>query len=619
MRSLSISGRNRSPRPTRNSAVAGRRRRPRSIESLEERLCLSSTVELTPEWARSSGVVVGDGAGTTVDEALLLDTDVTDPSLIWDSTYLYSSPPPPAGTEWASWNSGYAPPDLTSYAEGRLFRATFTLSDAAFARGVLNARLFDPFKPGGEIPINDVLYVYLNGTKITQLSPALARFASGTYGTSYGVFGVDGGNNHELAPETDGWFINALNLPAGLFVAGQNHLEIVTEDVSVSGALGYVALEVTLDDPPPPPPPPIVNVAVIDVKPGSDVNPVNLGSNGRLPVAILTTPDFDATAVDPYCVLLGDSAPDHGKVSPVKWSLEDVDDDGDLDLMLHFSLREIHEANALDASTVEVNLMGQFDAGDSLEPFEGTDHVKIVPSGAGIFRNGTWYFDMNGDGMAGEKVVAFGLPGDTPIVGDWDGDGVDDIGVFRRGVWYFDLDGLGGNAEKWFAFGVPSDTPVVGDWDGDGDVDAGVFRRGVWYFDLDGLGKKAEKSFAFGIASDVPVVGDWDGDGDTDVGVFRHGLWYKDLDNKGGNAEQAFAFGIDDDKSAVGDWDGDGDYEVAVFRGGIWYFDLDDNGGFAEASFAYGIPDDLAFTGHWGDNDSDLYAAGVDAALAQLL
>ena len=38
---------------------------------------------------------------------------------------------------------------------------------------------------------------------------------------------------------------------------------------------------------------------IIDIKPGSDTNSINLGSNGHLPVAILSSPTFDATTIDP--------------------------------------------------------------------------------------------------------------------------------------------------------------------------------------------------------------------------------------------------------------------------------------------------------------------------------
>ena len=42
----------------------------------------------------------------------------------------------------------------------------------------------------------------------------------------------------------------------------------------------------------------------IDIKPGSDPNPINPGSNGLIPVAILSSEDFDATTVDPATIEL---------------------------------------------------------------------------------------------------------------------------------------------------------------------------------------------------------------------------------------------------------------------------------------------------------------------------
>jgi len=40
----------------------------------------------------------------------------------------------------------------------------------------------------------------------------------------------------------------------------------------------------------------------IDIKPGSYPNSINLDSGRVVPVAILTTPDFDASIVDPGTV-----------------------------------------------------------------------------------------------------------------------------------------------------------------------------------------------------------------------------------------------------------------------------------------------------------------------------
>jgi len=75
----------------------------------------------------------------------------------------------------------------------------------------------------------------------------------------------------------------------------------------------------------------------IDVKPGSSRNVVNPRSQGVLTVAILTTDTFDATTVDPLSVKLGpNGAPEaHGR-----GHVEDVDGDGDLDLVLHFRIQQ---------------------------------------------------------------------------------------------------------------------------------------------------------------------------------------------------------------------------------------------------------------------------------------
>jgi len=51
------------------------------------------------------------------------------------------------------------------------------------------------------------------------------------------------------------------------------------------------------------------------------------------------------------------------------------------------------------------------------------------------------------------------------VVGDWNGDGVDEIGVFRNGMWYLDLNGNGiweGPAvDRQYTFGLAGDIPVL--------------------------------------------------------------------------------------------------------------------------------------------------------------
>jgi hypothetical protein len=120
----------------------------------------------------------------------------------------------------------------------------------------------------------------------------------------------------------------------------------------------------------------------IDIKPGDAANLINLNSNGVLPVAVLTTPDFDAATVDTSDlsrIRFGD-VNGEARVSPLRGALEDVDGDGDLDLILQFSTRAIREAGALTEASTLAELTGFTTGG---VPWRGTDSVQVVRGGAG--------------------------------------------------------------------------------------------------------------------------------------------------------------------------------------------------------------------------------------------
>ena len=77
------------------------------------------------------------------------------------------------------------------------------------------------------------------------------------------------------------------------------------------------------------------------------------------------------------------------------------------------------------------------------------------------------------------RVLSWGLPNDTPVVGDWNGDGK---GGYRHlfssnSIWSLDSDGnsVWEGSDTSVSWGLPNDTPVVGDWNGDGKVDIGIF------------------------------------------------------------------------------------------------------------------------------------------------
>lgn len=106
----------------------------------------------------------------------------------------------------------------------------------------------------------------------------------------------------------------------------------------------------------------------IDIKPGSFPNSINPKSNGRIPVAILTTDRFDATTVDPATVLFGRTGTE---AAPVHFALEDVDADGNTDIILHFKTQQTGIGCGDDSATLRGEVFGGRTIG-------GSDSIRTV-------------------------------------------------------------------------------------------------------------------------------------------------------------------------------------------------------------------------------------------------
>jgi hypothetical protein len=106
----------------------------------------------------------------------------------------------------------------------------------------------------------------------------------------------------------------------------------------------------------------------IDIKPGSFPNSVNPWNNGIIPVAILTTSAFDATTVDPMSVRFG---PNGAVEAHGRGHIENVDGDGDLDLVLHFRT----QSTGITCGATSASLTGMTFNGQTIQ---GTDSVRTV-------------------------------------------------------------------------------------------------------------------------------------------------------------------------------------------------------------------------------------------------
>jgi sugar phosphate isomerase/epimerase/glucose/arabinose dehydrogenase/regulation of enolase protein 1 (concanavalin A-like superfamily) len=252
-------------------------------------------------------------------------------------------------------------------------------------------------------------------------------------------------------------------------------------------------------------------------------------------------------------------------------------------------------ADGEDFATTGYEFLTGEEAGEPSQP----DPEPVPPSpGRGFYLNDGW--DIWAD-----HEFSFGRPGDSVIVGDWDGDGTDTLGV-RRGNAYFLSNSLfGGNADEEFTFGRAGDEVLVGDWNRDG-ADTFAVRRGNAYFLTNTLeGGNASIEFTYGRATDTVLVGDWNGDGTDTFAVRRGNTYFLNNTLGGGVASAVFDYGRANDEIFVGDWDGDDSDTFAVRRGNTFFVNNSLTSTTADFEVNYGRASDEVFVGDWNGDGVD--------------
>jgi CSLREA domain-containing protein len=221
----------------------------------------------------------------------------------------------------------------------------------------------------------------------------------------------------------------------------------------------------------------------------------------------------------------------------------------------------------------------------------------------GVFRpsNGALYLKNTNETGFADVAINYGLPGDNPVVGDWDGNGTATIGIYRNGSFYLRNSNTIGFADLVFAFGAPGDQPIAGDWNGDGIDTIGVYRNGTFFLRNSNSSGAPEMSFALGMPGDVGIAGDWNGDGLDTTGVFRpgNGALYLKNTNVSGFADTVINYGLPGDMPVTGDWDNDGVDTIGVYRNGTFYLRNSNTIGFADLVFALGVNGDMPIAGDW--------------------
>ena len=241
----------------------------------------------------------------------------------------------------------------------------------------------------------------------------------------------------------------------------------------------------------------------------------------------------------------------------------------------------------------------------------GAVHVLYgSASGLTVVGNEVWSQNTTGIQETAEVSDQFG---NALAVGDFDGDGYDDlaVGVAKEDVgnpetddagavnilygsatgltaadnqlWHQDIANVEGGVEKDDGFGVAL---AAGDFDGDGRADLAVGVRGE---DVDSTTNAGAVNILYGSASGLTATGDQ--------------IWHQDSTDILDTAEAGDWFGF---ALTVGDFDGDDRADLAV---GVPYEDVETTENAGTVNVLYGSPSGLAAVGNqlWRQN-----TAGVE-------
>jgi hypothetical protein len=240
----------------------------------------------------------------------------------------------------------------------------------------------------------------------------------------------------------------------------------------------------------------------------------------------------------------------------------------------------------------------------------------------GIFRSGynpdgspgvsLWAVDSNGSHAwePNDASYYFGLAGDIPVMGDWTFTGQRRMGIFRNGYWYVDVDGNGAwdqPPDSVLAFGLPGDLPLTIGLS-DGYLHLAVFRPnpgtpsigGTLYVDTSTCNCYKKTTTAVysiyntqsvysntqsvwnALSGDLPMMINADGLGSR-LAFFRpsSGSWYVGPLTSSGNLSfdlnyaPVYQYGVYGDLPVAGDWTGSNSavWNIGVYRGqafGMW-------------------------------------------------
>ena len=282
---------------------------------------------------------------------------------------------------------------------------------------------------------------------------------------------------------------------------------------------------------------------------------------------------------------------------------------------------KVHVFNTSGTFTVPAGLSGRVKAlvvagggGGGLSRAGGGGGGGVVYNSAFTVTGNTSYNVVVGNGGRGGGTFSGSGPVNsaTNVSSDYDGDGKPDFGIYiPNWSWsgsfnYWSI--LRSSDNTWIGqqWGYTTDTPVPGDYDGDGKTDIAIYRQSVgewwiifsssvfpsWFNNMSQCSNPNQYCRRFGWSATIPVQGDYDGDGKTDIAVYENsatgstiGNWYFTfssgvtpswLTNTSSRycGVNCWQFGSGSASIPTpADFDGDGKTDVAVYypAPGAWY------------------------------------------------
>lgn len=248
---------------------------------------------------------------------------------------------------------------------------------------------------------------------------------------------------------------------------------------------------------------------------------------------------------------------------------------------------------------------GIFLAGPAPTEFVAYDHAAAA--NVAVFRpgDGKWIV------LGGEQApTSLGVqPGDVPVPGDFDGDGLTDLAVRRAdATWVARLSATG--LTRTIAQGLGADRPLIADYDGDGEDDFALIRSSGQLVVFGDTALEQRTFYSFSIPGGIPTVGDFLGDSKPDLAIYDPAtgtFWITSLFGTGGWAFPVVGRGFADDVPVPGDYALGGKQELAVYEPSTGNFRVAPYVGGPPAATPWGLAGERPVPADYdGDGDTDM-------------